>query len=1126
MTDPDLATLRQIEAADPGASTWLSANAGSGKTSVLVDRVARMLLERVDPQRILCLTYTKAAASEMQNRLFRRLGKWAMLEDAALRADLHRLGLPGSASDDQLREARRLFARAIETPGGLKIQTIHSFCAALLRRFPLESGVSPQFVEMEDRAAKLLREEIVNEMADGPDAGVIDAVARYLTAEDFSGLTSEITRHRSAFTALPSRDAALALFDLPAGLSVADVLATAFLGSEVNLMAAVMDHLAAGTKTDIIDLGKLRGVAFGAPGLADLEVCEDVFLYGAKAKAGPFSARIAAFPTQGTAKTLSHLLPDLQALMRRVEQARPDRIGLLAAEKAFAMHCFAGRFLPLYEARKAAHGWLDFDDLIYRARMLLTDPSVAQWVLFRLDGGIDHILVDEAQDTSPEQWAVIDLLAREFTVGQGARDVERTIFVVGDKKQSIYSFQGADLAVFDRMQASFSARLAAVNVPLRDLGLQHSFRSSEAILRLVDQVFAGDAGKGLGHGVRHLAFRADLPGRVDLWPVVVKAEQPAKPEWYDPVDIVTDEDCARILARRIAGEIRAMIDTGTHIPIKGGSRRMHEGDVLILVQRRSSLFHEIIRACKAAGLAISGADRLNLGGELAVKDIAALLGFLALPDDSLALATALRSPLFGWTEAELYALAQPRGAHEYLWEALRHRGGPAQTMEMLTDLRNQAEFLRPYDLIERALTRHGGRQRFLARLGPEAEDGMDELLSQALAYERSEVPSLTGFLGWLETDAVEIKRQPDAAGRRIRVMTVHGAKGLEAPVVVLPDTAVRKPQNRDEVLPFGQGQVVWKTAADQTPRQLAAVRDERAERQRQETMRLLYVALTRAECWLIVAAAGEVGEPGAGKSWYDLIEQGMAAVSGLDRAQSETGQRLSFGAWPAASAGAETAPVTVLGALADWTMRAAPAAEKPEKPLSPSGLGGAKALPGEAGEPDEAAAKRRGRQLHRLLEHLPLWPDAGWSEIARDLLATGEDTAATGETEALLAEAATVLRAPELAVLFGADTLAEVDISAPLQELGGRIILGTIDRLLIGPDRVLAVDYKSNALQPTTPAEVPVGILCQMGAYAAALAQIYPDRRIETAILWTRRAVLMPLPSDLIMAALRSASVP
>ncbi|MFP4327212.1 MAG: double-strand break repair helicase AddA, partial [Paracoccaceae bacterium] len=1027
MTPRDDATERQVQAAEPGASTWLAANAGSGKTRVLTDRVARLLLSGVSPEHILCLTYTKAAASEMQNRLFRRLGDWAMRPDGDLRDALRDLGVDGPVDGPALRRARTLFARAIETPGGLKIQTIHAFCAGLLRRFPLEAGVSPQFTEIEDRAAALLRAEIVEDMASGPQAALVRAVAEQSSEPDFERLTREILRWRGAFAEPVDEAQILGRFGLPPGTDESAIAGSVFLGDEADLLHRTVQALAGSGTKDQRDAARLAAVQ---PGWAALPALEAVFLFGADTKA-PFAAKIGAFPTSKGRKALGDDLPALEDLMQRVEAAREARLALTAARKTHALHAFAGPFLSAYEAAKQRRGWLDFDDLILRSRDLLSDPAVAEWVLFRLDGGLDHILVDEAQDTSPAQWEVIERLAREFTSGEGARPgVRRTIFVVGDKKQSIYSFQGADPREFDRMQADFAERLAAAQDPLRSMTLEYSFRSSDAILRLVDATFEGREAAGFRKEEAHRAFKHDMPGRVDLWPMVEKAATPEPEAWFDPVDRLGQQHHAVRLARRIARRIRDMIDADTPLPrekVGEGWRMtpMQPGDVLILVQRRSELFQELIRACKAENLPIAGADRLKLGGELAVRDLAALLAFLATPEDSLSLATALRSPLLGWDEQALFDLAHRR-TEPHLWQALnRRRAEFPGTLALIDDLMGQTDFLRPYDLIERVLVRHDGRRRLLARLGDEAEDGIDALLAQALAYERNEIPSLTGFLRWMQTDEVEVKRQMDSAGNRIRVMTVHGAKGLEAPVVFLPDCGRRDIQIKDLVLPAGNG-VAWSTAVDDAPALLREARQAAIEAQRQERDRLLYVAMTRAESWLIVTAAGDL--PKDGSSWYQIVEAGMEKL-GASRvthmfAEDEAGEglRLEHGDWTGPQIRPDASAPRTDPPLPELFRHPPPVMAPPAETLLPSDLGGAKALGGPDAL-DEAAAMRRGSQIHLLLEHLPQAPRDAWPRLAGQLLASGPLAASADDQAALLQEAEGVLTAPALAFLFEEEAL-------------------------------------------------------------------------------------------------------
>jgi len=1112
----DQASERQIAAASPVDSTWLSANAGSGKTRVLTDRVARLLLNGVSPQNILCLTYTKAAASEMQNRLFKRLGEWAMKDDQDLSTALGELGVPAG---QELQQARRLFARAIETPGGLRIQTIHSFCSSLLRRFPLESGVSPQFVEMDERAVKILRDEVVEGLSDGPEQSLVRDIARFYTGEDFSSLTQEITDNRAHFTQATSKDEIWGWFGLNPGFDDGALARIAFSPDDGAMLGELHPMLARGSATEMRAAKTLSSIDFSELSVSDLPVLESVFLYGAKTKA-PFGAKVGAFPTGPLRKgAAAHLVSALDDMMERVAAARAKRVALFTARKTHALHRFAAGFITQYEARKQRHGWLDFDDLIEKAGALLTEPAVAAWVLYRLDGGIDHILVDEAQDTSPSQWRVVKSLAQEFTSGESAKqDVQRTLFVVGDPKQSIYSFQGADPAQFTFMRDQFGRELHQVGQQLQTLQLEYSFRSSPAILNLVDCCL--ETLPGLGEDFLHRAYFSEKPGRVDLWPVIAPTRHEEDRKWHDPVDRPTPQNHNVILADQIAAEIERMFAQESIADDDGNARPVQPRDIMILVRKRSGgLFTEIIRACKERALPIAGADRLRIGGELAVKDLSALLKFLATPEDDLSLAAALRSPLFGWSEQDLYGLAQGRAKGAFLWRRLSDRQDAHEdTYNTLRALRNNADFLRPYDLLERILTRYKGRENLLARLGGEAEDGIDALLSQALSYERLETPSLTGFLMWLDADEVTIKRQMDTAGNQIRVMTVHGAKGLESPVIFLPDTAKAALRPRNELVEVGEGRLAWKSPAASSPREIEDAHALQAEAEREEWARLLYVAMTRAEQWLVVAAAGDAGDEN--QSWYRILEAGMGKIGSNSRSFAlGEGLRYETGVW-AAVAPDDTTPVPPQP-LPDWALGEVQPPLKPAKTLAPSELGGAKALFGDPGIEGTEAAMRRGRQIHRLLEYLPDYPSNAWPQTAASLLLSGEDAASPAEVADLLGEVSGVLTAKDLAFLFEGAALAEVDISAALPALGGARMHGAIDRLIVSDDRVLAVDFKSNALVPDTPQEAPIGLLRQMGAYASALGEVFGGKKVETAILWTKTAQLMPLPNELVMQALR-----
>ncbi|PZO67300.1 MAG: double-strand break repair helicase AddA [Paracoccus denitrificans] len=1118
MTDRPLndASRAQHVAADPARSTWLTANAGSGKTRVLTDRVARLLLNGTSPERILCLTYTKAAATEMQNRLLDRLGGWAMLDDIDLRAQLATLGVTDLPD---LARARRLFAQAIETPGGLKVQTIHSFCAAVLRRFPLEAGVPQGFAELDDRTGTNMREEILQDMARVNDPAFADLLTLH-SGDEIDGFLASI----KGYDTEPDAADLWVQCGLSPDLTEETLLAQVFTPGTAAVLTDLTPLLLQGGKTDAATGAEFAAVAWAAPSLSALAVLEARLL----TKTGPNAglAKTGKFPTKDTQKAAAHLMADIEDLMARVQDAAPLRAGLAQAIKTLALHRFGHAFCKRYTAAKLQGGWLDFDDLIQRTARLLSNASMAQWVLFRLDGGIDHILVDEAQDTSPGQWQVIEHLTTEFTAGEGARDGDRTLFVVGDPKQSIYSFQGADTAVFDARRASFGTAFESVGNPIQQAELLHSFRSSPAILSVVDAVFQGDAAEGLGVPPRHIAFQDTAPGRVELWPPFPKPEKPDTGDWSNPVDQPAANSEHRLLAEEIAQRIAQMRGQPIHDVRHRTTRPVRAGDVLILVQRRAALFEEIIAALKRQGLPVAGADRLKLAAELAVRDIREVLSFLAMPRDDLSLAAALRSPLFGLDEGQLYDLAQPRRGS--LWDALRANGGYPRIVAVLDDLLGQVDFLRPYDLIARILIRHEGRVRLIARLGPEAEDGIDELLSQSLTYERSEAPSLTGFLVWLSDDDIEVKRQPGAAGEGegvIRVMTVHGAKGLESPIVILPDTAKRGTHQTGRTIASTDGKTVfWRgTKPDRSPA-IAALVDDEARRRDEENRRLLYVALTRAESWLIVAAAGDAGE--GLESWHAMVSAGMDRAAGLTASSHPAHwggdiRQLDFGAWPADAATVDHTP-TVPVPLPDWMRDHPPPSPVITRPIAATSLGGAKALAptGAAVELDRQAAMLRGTRLHLLLEELPGRAAEDWPDIANATLSGAEGGLPNAEEfAALLDEVAGVVAATDMvsAPTTTETVLREVPLVVNLPGVGA--MTGTIDLLRVTLDGVTVVDYKSNFDVPDDAQRVPDGILRQMAAYRNALRRIYPGRAVTAQILWTRGARFMDLPDDVLDAA-------
>ena len=1133
MSGPSERTLeRQALASDPRRSAWVSANAGSGKTYVLVQRVVRLLLDGADPSRILCLTFTKAAAANMQNRVVERLRGWATAADDKLSTEIAKI--EGVAPDaERLASARKLFARALETPGGLKIYTIHAFCGRLLHQFPFEANVPAGFSEVDDRdQAELLahaRGAVLAQAAARPDSAIGRALG-FLVARSAEGSIDGALQE-----AVAERDAIRQLFQDeriggPAGAAQelrvmfglgpqddaaaleAEVLGGGIAASEWPTIAAV---LAAGSANDAKLADCFRRAAIAGSETARREAYLSAFLTGT---GQPRSQK--AFVTVATRKAEPGLAAILDAELARVSGLMAKQRAAAVVERTEALLTLANAAIGAYSAAKSARGLLDYDDLISRARALLSRADAA-WVLFKLDGGLDHVLVDEAQDTAPDQWAIVRRLTEDFLAGAGARGAaNRTIFAVGDEKQSIFSFQGAEPAAFGMTRREYGAAHVAAGLAFEDVRLVESFRSAAAVLSGVDAVFAREAAhRGLSSDdvarTVHETTRRDAPGVVELWPVAVAEEAAlAEEAWDAPFDRVNPTSAVVRLAETVAAEIARTIAAGEAPP----------GEILVLVRQRKALFEGVLRALKRRGVPVAGADRLIVGEHIAVMDLLALGDAIVTPDDDLALACALKSPLFNLDDEDLMAVAPKRGLARL---EDRLAGGPPRAAAAAARLRLFAVEARrrsPFDFYLHVLSRAGGRKAFRARLGGEVDDPLDALLDLAQEFSRSHPPTLAGFLRWMRAAPAEIKRDLDVASGEVRVMTVHGAKGLEAGVVFLADTCGAAASGRGPTLMMvprthaGDGAPhipVWPGPKADDPPALAAARAELATRAEAEHRRLLYVAMTRARDRLVMCGH-DTGRARSEGAWYDLVRDGLSAAEGVERtedAPGEIGLRLRSG--EAASRAIEPAAEPEL-ALApprpDWLHAAAAHETPPGRPLSPSAL---VADDGEApsfsASPGADAGRVRGVLLHRLLKALPDVAQERRAEAARMIAATGEEALGAELCESLAKAALAIVGDPTFSAVFAAGSRGEVPIVGRLTD--GRPVSGRIDRLAVTDEAVLVVDYKTDRRPPAPGAPAPDAYLAQLGAYAELVARIWPDRPVRAAILWTAapRLDLAPL---------------
>jgi ATP-dependent helicase/nuclease subunit A len=1171
----DATTHAQRRAADPAASAWVSANAGTGKTHVLTSRVLRLLLAGTKPERILCLTFTKAAAAEMSTRVFRRLAEWAGTPQATLPMALAEL-LGRNPTPIETARARALFALAIETPGGLKVQTIHAFCERLLQRFPLEAGVPPGFTILDDEHGRTLMREAIDhalgaaaENVGSPLHAALQTVVVHAVDARFDQLLEAMINEREWSDAVAPT--------MPLGKE-------SFADAEASCRAALgirKDATPGGNRDEILTLLPREIMQRAIEALSGGSANDK----GAAARLRPAiessdpSARIGAleafFLTEKGLPRKSLMTngakdrhPDLDAALTRAQDRfvllDEERRALTAADATIALLRLADVARTDYAARKARRAALDYDDLIVKAAALLAgqgdNPAgAAQWVLYKLDEGLDHILVDEAQDTSPSQWRVIRGLAEEFFADSaGHSGTHRTVFAVGDEKQSIYGFQGAAPHMLGESGTHFANHAGDAARAWNDVSLTLSFRTTTPVLDAVDAVFANpDRTPGVaraGRALRHQSSRQGHAGLVEIWAPEVH-EAGGDTDTFMPTDERTAPPPAIRLASRIADQIEKWLRTSARL--ESEDRPVRPGDILILVRRRASFAPAMIAALKQRDIPVSGADRMQLDGQIAVQDLIAVGDILLLPEDDLALACVLKSPLIGLDDDDLLRVAPGRpGA---LWSALLDaaRKGDARlaaAAETIKRWRNRADFMPPFEFYAELLDADGGRAKLLARLGAEAADAIDEFLNLALVYDEDAPPSLQGFLDSLRQRQRVIKRDLEHGGNQVRVMTVHGAKGLEAPIVFLPDTCsnrsggaqgglVTLADTNPRLSRTGAAPVVWPVKGTGRVAAIADAKREKVRQENHERDRLLYVAMTRARDRLYVCGfEGKLGrDPGC---WYDQIQDGLAGrlVVGTD-ADGRAIHRLSEPQRaPAVVRHDETNFEPGAEILPAWAARPAPREPGLAIPLTPSRLAPLD-IDGD-GEPVETPpspldSRRptpapgttvggphrflRGTLTHALLQHLPIFAPERWGRAAADFVKERGGVLPARVRASIVEETLAVLHDPSFAAVFGPHSRAEVAIVAEIAPPGGKgaalRVAGQIDRLVEVAGGVLIVDYKTNRPPPRDAAEVPRAYVLQLAGYRMAVQRVFGAVPVRAALLWTEGPRLMELPAEALDSA-------
>ncbi|NVD44227.1 double-strand break repair helicase AddA [Qipengyuania atrilutea] len=1130
----------QLDAVDPRESVWLSASAGTGKTQVLSARVLRLLL-RPDtrPEEILCLTFTKAGAAEMAVRVNDVLARWVRLPAERLGRELAHIGAP--ATPESLARARSLFASVLDCPGGgLRIDTIHAFAQYLLASFPEEARLAPGTRAMEDRERDLLSRQVLGEMlaeaertGDEATLGTIADLSRRKGADTVLGWLMRCAGAHDLWTGAgawspPMGGRARRLLGLSAEARREDAAALceddSFAASELNHALAIARDWNTATGRKAADFTSHWLALDPAGRLAEL----DGFYGTALTKTGtPLAALVKRDPNYGDA---------MGAVAKSLGRVR-SYCALVDLADYLAPMLELGRTFSLrWEEAKAREGLIDFDDQIRRAAQLLTQKEMAPWIRYKMDRRFDHVLIDEAQDTNADQWAIVFALIDDFYDGLAAHEGKaRTIFTVGDYKQAIFGFQGTSPENFEVAKTRVAKRMgeAAVNAAdlrggpdarsLREYGLGQSFRTSAPVLDFVDKAIAAIGSEAFGlprEAEPHVG--ETRPGLVTLWNTV------SAPEGSDDEDDEGGEQGwlsrhDRQMAERIARQVARWMKDGFPLH-KGGARNAGPGDVMVLVRKRRELASLIVARLYAYGVPVAGVDRLRLGNPLAVKDLMAVLRFAAQPLDDLNLAALLVSPLIGWSQEDLLRLAY-RPANVRLWEHLRtsEDAQASETAAALREILRRADYETPQALLHYVLVGPpNGRRRLIERLGREAGDPIDELLNAANAYASSHVASLQGFIQWFDAGDGELKREAGEGGDQVRVMTVHGSKGLQAPIVILADAAGRPSAPgalalREDVPGQYAPNIVPLPglSKDQRVGLVAAAHEAAARAEMQEHWRLLYVAMTRAEEALFIGGSLSPREKGEAHedSWYARLRP----LFGEDALEDDIwGGRWEFGVKPEPVSDGASKASTLALALPEWARRPVGEEPRPPRPLAPSAMGEFEPADPPLAADRLAIAARCGVLIHALLERLPAVAADRREEAARAWLARQADDLGEDTRAEIARSALGVIAEPDFADVFGRDALAEVPFSAIV---GGQVVAGTVDRLLVTPTKITVVDFKTARRPPETLADIPDATVMQMAAYVAALEAIYPGREVAAAVLYTQTPQLFPLPAEMLAAA-------
>ncbi len=1094
-------------ASDPKFSVFVSANAGTGKTRALTHRVFRLLLNGAKPDSILCVTYTKAAAAEMQQRLQNTLSRWAVCSESELISDLTEMSEP-NPSQEKILISRQLFARILDNEDGPRIETIHSFCQTILSRFPIEAGVPPGFDLITESESNEILQRRMLELFATPESHIkkkLYFLAKFTDERTLGHYLIQILQKREIIEKFATDPSSAKRFKEHLRMQIGCKSMADFSSEKLTMMAQIKqlpfqkmaDALNGGRKNDKEAAFKIKRWASLLPQQAEAEffLLVDVFFSGGNPK-----KRI------GT-KVVRERNPELEGYIfkaqRLISEYMQTQNGAYTGELSFYILSLAAELYLSFQHQKFSRGVLDFDDLIFFTNRLLQKQQIHAWVRWKLETAIQHVLVDEAQDTSPMQWSVISNLLSEFFESEDEEPLPRTFFAVGDYKQSIYSFQNADPNVFVTKQSEIKEQADQYRKPFKQLSLSKSYRSSASILSFVDKVMQDERIIGVGDTyVQHGLHWDSLSGSVELWPVVESQEKQLKIPFM-PVEMERIETAEVILAERIALHIKALLESGSDNIL---GRDVCPNDIMILVRQRDSFLANLRAALISTRISVSPPDRIILQNQIEIQDLLALADVCLSPDDDLQLASILKSPLLELQEDDLQELAIARGKASLfsrLKEYEKSECIKGLACRKLIEWRSRAGTQDVFSFFNHILIGDRSVDAFIKRLGIGVIESFNGFLQEILAFEKAGNLELSQFVRSFRDSQGTLLRDNSAfAYPQVRLLTIHGSKGLEAPIIYLPDMLTAKAPS--DTLTFSQEWIYWTENSNFAPSYITEIRNAEKEKIKREDDRLLYVALTRAEQALIIAGWEAPARRVIKNSWYQLLRDTISN----DPACVDIDGILKLQFAPSTKTRKKEEPSIkqekIVATVPNWY---------DEFPNNYAKTKGAIIRPSEWQSDEQQLAPHqkaqleaieRGNLIHTLLERLPLFPESEQETTATRYIKKQMPKLSQQEVTMLFGEVYAILHHKECSDLFSKESLVETAIIGRIGELE---ISGQIDRLIVTDTYIKLADFKTG--RPSV--NPPQTYLRQMALYMGLLKQLYPDRSFHSFLIWTQSAEVMPL---------------